>query len=54
MTDKQRTYAKLLQDELKRRGHNGQIDWTESNAAGDDEKTQLGWNFEFRRVTAEG
>jgi len=25
-----------------------------SNARGDDEKTQLGWNFEFRRVTAEG
>jgi len=32
MTDRQRTYARQLQDELKRRGHNGQIEWTESSA----------------------
>ena len=33
MTDRQQIYARQLQDELKKRGHNGQIEWTESNAA---------------------
>jgi hypothetical protein len=33
MTEKQRMYARQLEDELKKRGHNEQIEWTESNAS---------------------